>query len=53
MALPRQSVREYVQACDALIQLGDLTDHEMQLVDEMLSRLSERLRNGRSNGDGG
>ena len=43
MATYRQSVREYIRACEALIATGDLSDHEQQSVEEMMIRLSERL----------
>ena len=39
----RQSVREYVRASEALLQAGELSDHEMQAVEEMVNRLSDEL----------
>ena len=41
----RRSVREYVRASQALLQAGELSDYEMQAVEEMLNRLSENLLN--------
>ena len=41
----RQSVREYVRASEALLQAGELSDHEMHAVEEMLNRLSDELLN--------
>ena len=46
MSIPRPSVREYVQASELLLKLDDLTDAEMEAVEEMLGRLSERFNSG-------
>ena len=42
----RPSVREYVQASEILLKLDDLTDAEMEAVEEMLGRLSEKFDSG-------
>lgn len=47
----RQSVREFKRASELLLQVEDLTDHEMQLVDEMLGRISKQLFDGRDLSD--
>ena len=46
MSIPRPSVREYVQASEILLKLDDLTDAEMEAVQEMLGRLSEKFNSG-------
>ena len=46
MSIPRPSVREYVQASEVLLKLDDLTDAEMEAVEEMLGRLSEKFNSG-------
>jgi hypothetical protein len=43
MSSPRQSVLEYVQASEDIIKLKDLTDGEIEVVQEMSDRLSEML----------
>jgi len=37
-------------AAEALLKIGDLTDAEMEAVQEMLNRLSEKLPNSGNNG---
>ena len=46
MSTPRLSVREYVHASEVLLKLDDLTDAEMEAVEEMLGRLSEKFNSG-------
>ena len=46
----RQSVREYVRASEALLQPGELSDEEMEAVQEMLTRLSKGLPNSGDDG---
>jgi len=46
MSIPRLSVREYRQACEVLLKIDDLTDAEMEAVQEMLNRLSEKFNSG-------
>ena len=42
----RPSVWEYVQASEVLLELDDITDAEMESVEEILGRLSERFNSG-------
>ena len=44
MSRYRQSVHDYIAACEALLKSGDLSDHEMQAVEAMMGRLSDALR---------
>jgi hypothetical protein len=44
MPIYRQSVQDYLRACEALLVTSDLSDHEMQAVEEMVTRLSDGLR---------
>ena len=46
----RQNVREYVQASEALLETDDLSDAEMEEVQEMLYRISEKLLNSGNDG---
>ena len=46
MSISRPSVREYVQASEVLLRLDDLTDAEMEAVQEILGRLSEKFNSG-------
>lgn len=43
MSSPRQVVREYMEASENLMKLKDLTYTEMDIVQEMLDRLSKML----------
>ena len=43
MSRYRQSGHDYIAACEALLKSGDLSDHEMQAVETMMTRLSEAL----------
>ena len=43
MATYRQSVHDYIRACEALLTSSDLSDHEMQAVEAMMTRLSDVL----------
>jgi hypothetical protein len=43
MSIPRQSVREYLEAGEKLLKLGDLTDAETEAVQEMLDRLASMI----------
>jgi hypothetical protein len=40
----RQSVQDYVQATLALLKQGNLSDEELQSVDEMLQRVLAMLK---------
>ena len=44
MSRYRQSIHDYIPACEALLKVGDLSDHEMQAVETMMTRLSDALR---------
>lgn len=50
MSTYRQSVHDYIRACEALLASPDLSGHEMQAIEEMMTRLSDALR---SSGDEG
>lgn len=43
MSSPRQVVREYMEASENLMKLKDLTYAEMDIVQNMLDRLSKML----------
>ena len=43
MSTHRQSVREYMQASETLLKANDLSDEEMEAVQEMLNRISDKL----------
>lgn len=48
----RQSVQDYVRATQALLKQGNLSDEELQSVDEMLQRVLAMLKeNGRTEAD--
>ena len=46
MSEHRQSIREYLRAMEVLSKIDDLTDAEMEAVEEMLGRLSEKFNSG-------
>ena len=50
MSTNRQSVREYVQASEALLKVDQLSDTELEAVQEMVYQLSEKLLNSGPNG---
>ena len=50
MSTHRQSVRDYMRACEALLKLDDLTDAELEVVQEMVNRISENLINSGDDG---
>jgi hypothetical protein len=43
MSIYRQSVHDYIRACEALLATADLSDHEIQAVETMMTRLSDEL----------
>jgi len=43
MSIPSECVREYIEVSENLLKLNDLTDEELDLVRDMLDRLSEML----------
>jgi hypothetical protein len=46
MHLHRQSLWDYMHASEALLKADELSEDEMQAIEEMLDRLSEKLLNG-------
>jgi DNA-binding CsgD family transcriptional regulator len=46
----RQRVREYVQASEALLATDELSNAEMEMVQEMFYRISEKLLNSGNDG---
>jgi hypothetical protein len=46
----RPRVREYVQASEALLEMDELSDAEMELVQDMLYRIFEKLLNSGNDG---
>ena len=38
-----QTVREYLRATEALLKMDDLSEAEVQAIEHMLDRLSEKL----------
>ena len=39
------TVQEYIRVCEALLRLGDLSDEEALVVEQMMDRLSDELFN--------
>jgi hypothetical protein len=39
----RQSVQEYLDACEALLQLNELTEEEAEVVEEMFGRIADKF----------
>ena len=50
MSNHRQSVREYVRACEVLLEVSDLTVDEQEAVETMIGRLQENLLRGNKDG---
>lgn len=50
MSTHRPSVREYMLASEALLNMADLSDTEMEAVQEMLNRISEKLLTSEQDG---
>ena len=46
MSVPRLCVLEYMQASEILLKIDDLTDVEMEAVQVMVTRLSEKFSSG-------
>jgi hypothetical protein len=40
-----KQVQEYIRASEALLKAGELSDKEMQAVQQMLDRVSEKVLN--------
>ena len=38
-------VQEYIRACEALLKIGELSDAEALVVEQMMDRLSDELLN--------
>lgn len=45
MSIYCQSVQDYIRVCEALLSTGELTDAEIQAIEVMVVRLSEKLLN--------
>ncbi|NWF74419.1 MAG: hypothetical protein HXY51_15460 [Nitrospirae bacterium] len=43
MSTYRQSVSEYILACEALLNSSALSEHEQEVVEEMTRRILEEL----------
>jgi hypothetical protein len=43
VSIYRQSVNEYIRACEALLKSSDLSDHEQQVVEDTTRRMSEEM----------
>ena len=50
MLEPRQIVREYLRATEALIKLDDLSHAEIQAIAHILNRLSDKLLDAGTDG---
>ena len=50
MSTHRQSIRDYIHACEVLLQVSDLTVAEQEAVDTMIGRLQENLLRGHKYG---
>ena len=42
----RQSIRDYIHACEILLQVPDLSVAEQEAVETMIGRLKENLGSG-------
>jgi uncharacterized protein YpuA (DUF1002 family) len=51
MSIPRLSIRKYVEACEDLLKIDDLTDEEIEAVQKMVDRISEKLPTSRNDGN--
>lgn len=45
MSIHHQSVQDYIRACEALLKASELSEEEMQSVQEMADRIAEKLLN--------
>jgi hypothetical protein len=45
MANYHLSVQEFLRACEALLKVGDLSDAETLVVEQMIDRLSDEILN--------
>ena len=39
----RQSVQEYIDACEALLKLNELTEEEAEVVEEMFGQIADKF----------
>ena len=39
----RQSVQEYLDACEALLEINELTEEEAEVVEEMYGRIADKF----------
>ena len=44
----RQTIEEYLRVSEALLQMEELTDAEMEAIEEMLERVSDKVLNDAS-----
>ena len=42
----RQSVQDYIRACEALLKLGELSDKEAEVVEEMYDQIADKFLDG-------
>jgi hypothetical protein len=38
-----QAIQEYIDACEALLKIGELTDEEAEVVEQMFGRIADRF----------
>ena len=43
MADYRQSVQDYIRACEALLKIGELSEEEAEVVEEMYGRIADKF----------
>ena len=43
MAEYRPSVQDYIRACEALLKIGELSDEEAEVVEEMFGRIANKF----------
>jgi hypothetical protein len=44
----RQTIEDYLRISEALLQMEELTDAEMEAIEEMLERVSDKVLNDAS-----
>jgi hypothetical protein len=44
----RQTIEDYLRVSEALLQMEELTDAEMEAIEEMLERVSDKVLNDAS-----
>jgi hypothetical protein len=45
MADYRQSVQDYIRACEALLEIGELSVEEAEVVEEVFGRIADKFLN--------